>query len=83
MQHSKCKGDANGSILPTANKYLFADLYLFTSGEGDEAMSPSFVPENAAIDASSDELEALIATLYMQGGCEWEHFTHGKQNPIC
>ena len=44
LQHSKCTGDANifWSGLPTANKYLFADLLLFESGEGDEATSPSF-----------------------------------------
>ena len=40
---------------------------MFTSEEGDEATSPSFVAENAAIDASSSSLEALIATRYMQG----------------
>ena len=38
-------GDANGNSLPTANKYLFADLFLFKSGEGDEATSPSFAVE--------------------------------------
>ena len=27
LQHSAYSGDANGSGLPTANKYLFADLY--------------------------------------------------------
>ena len=26
LQHKKCSGDANGSGLPTATKYLFADL---------------------------------------------------------
>ena len=42
LQHVTCHGDANGSGLPTANKYLFADLLLSTSREGDEATSPSF-----------------------------------------
>ena len=56
-------GDANGSGLPTANKYLFADLLLFTNGESDEATSPSFGAENSWIDASSALLEALIASL--------------------
>ena len=42
LQHNKCSGDANGSGLPTANKYLFADLLFSTSGEGDEATSPIF-----------------------------------------
>ena len=42
LQQSKYSGDANGSGLPTANNYLFADLFLFMSGEGDEATSPSF-----------------------------------------
>ena len=53
---------------------------MFTSEEGDEAMSPSFVHENIAIQASSWPLEALIATRYMQSGCEWEYFTHSKKN---
>ena len=38
-------GDANANSSPTANKYLFADLFLFKSGEGDEATSPSFAAE--------------------------------------
>ena len=46
-------------------KYLFANLSLLTSGEGDEATSPSLTAENEAIDASSSSLEALIATKYM------------------
>ena len=46
-----------------ANNYLFADLFLFTSGEGDEATSPSFTTRYAAIEASSTSLEALIASL--------------------
>ena len=45
LQRSKCSGDANGSGLPTANNYLFANLFLFKSGEGDEATSPSFAAE--------------------------------------
>ena len=45
-----------------ANKYLFADLLLFETGEGDETTSPSFPAANAGIDASSALLEALIAT---------------------
>ena len=51
-----------GALYPRQTKRLFADLLLFTSGEGDEATSPSFAAENAAIDASSALLEALIAT---------------------
>ena len=45
-----------------ANKYLFADLLFFMSGEGDEAMSPIFTTRYAAIEASSASLEALIAS---------------------
>ena len=62
FQHNTCSGDANKSGLPTANKYLFANLLLFMSGEGDEATSPSFSFANAGIDASSALLEELIAT---------------------
>ena len=56
------QGNANGSGLPTANKYLLADLLLFKSGEDDEETSTSFAPEYLGIDASSALLEALIAT---------------------
>ena len=41
-----------------------------TNREGDEATSPSFVAENAAIEVSSSSLEALIATRYIQRGCK-------------
>ena len=62
FQHGTCNGDANRSGLPTANKYLFANLFLFANEEGDEATSPSFASANAGIDAFSELLEALIAT---------------------
>ena len=51
-----------------ANNYMFADLFLFTSGEGDEATSPSFTIRYAAIEASSASLEALIASLLPASG---------------
>ena len=63
LQQSKCSGDVNGSGLPTADNYLFADLFLFLSGEGDEATSPSFTTRYATIEASSALLKALIASL--------------------
>ena len=62
LQHSKCIGDANKSGLPMANKYLFADLSLFESREGNETTSPSFSTANTGIDAFSALLAALIAT---------------------
>ena len=62
FQLNKCGGDANRSSFTTANKYLFADLLVFMSGEGDEATSPSFTAESSGIDVSSALLEALIAT---------------------
>ena len=62
FQLNKCGGDANRTSFTTANKYLFDDLLLFTSGEGDEPMLPSFTANNSGIDASSALLEALIAT---------------------
>ena len=61
LQHSKCSGDANGSGLPTANNYLFSDLFLFMSGEGKEATSPSFVTSYKPIQASNPSLETLIS----------------------
>ena len=77
------RGAANGSVFTTENKYLFADLLLSESGEGDETTSPSFPAENAMIDASNSSLEAPIATFYMRGGCERERFHNGKQIPVC
>ena len=59
MQHSKCSGDANGRGLPTANNYLFVDLFFLMGGEGDEATSPSFTTRYVAIEVSSASLEAL------------------------
>ena len=52
-----------GALYSRQTKRLFADLRVFTRGEGDEATFPSFAAENAAIDASSSSLEAFIATL--------------------
>ena len=63
LQQSKCSGDANGSGLPMANNYLFANLFLFTSREGDEATSPSFTTRYVAIEASNASLKALIGSL--------------------
>ena len=62
FQLNTCGGDAKRSSFTMANKYLFVDLLLFTSGEGDKATSPSFTAEDLGIDASSALLEALIAT---------------------
>ena len=67
LQLGICKWDAMEALYRRQTKYLFADLSLLTSGEGDEATSPSFTAENEAIDASSSSLEAPIATRYMQG----------------
>ena len=83
LQHNTCNGDANGGSLPTANKYLFADLLLSTIGEVDEATSPYFASANAGIDASSALLEVLITTYYMQWGCKQQRFAHGKQVFVC
>ena len=51
-----------GAAYPWQTKYMFVDLLLFESGEGDEATSPYFTAENSGIDTSSVVLEALIAT---------------------
>ena len=66
-----------------ANKKRICRSLFFTNKEGDKVISPSFVAENAVIDASSSFMETLIATLYIQRGCELEHFTHGKQKLVC
>ena len=52
-----------GALYPRQTKSLFADLPVFTSGEGDEETSSYFAAENQGIDASSSSLEAVIATL--------------------
>ena len=57
-----------------ANEYLFANLLLLASGEGDEATSPSFAIRYAAIEASSASLEASIATLLPVGGTAKDAF---------
>ena len=49
------------------NNYLFANLLLSTSGEGDEATSPSCTTRYAAIQASNMSLEVLIASLLPTG----------------
>ena len=66
-----------------ANKYLFANLLLFESGEGDEATSPSFTTNYESIQASRPSLETLISAWCVQWGWKSEYFTHGKQMPVC
>ena len=75
--------DGKASTLPTANKCLFANLLLFASGEGDEATSPSFTTSYEPIQASSPSLETLISAWCVQWGWKSDHFTHGKQMPVC
>ena len=60
--------------------HLLAIFTVVHGAEGNRATSPSFSPENKAIDASNSSLEVLIATGYMERECEREHFTHGKQS---
>ena len=76
-------GDGKASSFPTANKCLFANLLFFASGEGDEATSPSFTTSYASIQASSPSLEMLISAWCVQWGWKSDHFTHGKQMPVC
>ena len=83
LQHSKCSGDENGRGIPTANKYLFADLFLFTSREGEEAPSPSFATSYEPIQAFNGSLEMVISAWCVQWGCKCEQFPHGKQIPVC
>ena len=83
LQLGICRGNANGSTLPTANKNLFTDLEVFTSGGGDEATSPSFTDENEAIGASSSSVEALNATRYMYRGCDGSTLPMANKIPVC
>ena len=72
-----------GRTLIAANKQLFVDLLPFTSGEGDEATSPSFAIRYAAIEGSSSSPEALIASLLPTSGMQRDKFTNGNQAPDC
>ena len=72
-----------GALYPRQTKCLFADLSVFTSGEGDEATSPSSVAQNEAIDASSSSLEALIGNSYMQMGCDVSTLPTANKIPVC
>ena len=51
-----------------ANKCLFTNLLVFTSGEGNKATFPSFAIHNALIESSNTSLEALIAGLLPVSG---------------
>ena len=84
LQLGICKWDAIEALYRRQTKYLFADLWLFTSVEGDEATSPSFAIRYAAIDASSTSLEAIIATLLPAGGTTKKRpFSDGNQALDC
>ena len=50
-----------------ANNYLFANLLLFGSGEGDKSTSLPFATISAVIVASSALLEVLISSLLPTG----------------
>lgn len=71
------------STFPLADRYLFTNLPLFGSGEGDDTMSPSFATKNTTINASSASLEVLLAIYNMQVGCEGDHFANGKPLLVC
>ena len=73
-------GMQRGPLYPQQTNYLFAGILLVINGEGDDATLPSFAIPNALVEASSTSLKALIATGYMQWGCDGEHFNHNKQS---
>ena len=64
------------------NKYLFANLSLFESGEGNKATSPSFAAENGWIDAFSLSLEAPIAAHHMRGDANGSVLTMANKYPF-
>ena len=72
-----------GAVCPRQTTTCFPDLFLFMSGEGEEATSPSFATSYDPIQASSPSLETLISAWCVQWGCKCEQFTHGKQIPVC
>ena len=57
-----------GRALLVTNKYLFANLLVFMSGEGNKAMLSSFAICYAPINTFSVSLEALIASLLPTSG---------------
>ena len=68
----------------THGKNYLLPIFSFVRGaEGDEATSPSFVVENAAIDASSLLLEAFTATRYMERGCNGSTLPTANKMPVC
>ena len=69
LQLNICRGDADGSTLPTANKIPIFQSLIVYKRRGRRGNVASFAAKNAMIDASSLSLEALIATWYMQMGC--------------
>ena len=75
-------GGAKGSTLPTGNKHLFANLLLFTIGEGGKATSLSFAVCYITIEASSMLLEVLIASLLPTSGSKKEtNFLMANSSP--
>ena len=54
--------EGEGGHFTHGKNYLLPIISFVHGAEGDEATSPSFVGENAAIGASSSSLEALSAT---------------------
>ena len=53
-----------GALYLWQTNYLFVDLLLFMSREGDEAKLPSFATHHPEIQVSSMSLEVLIASLW-------------------
>ena len=80
---ANARGMGTATLYTRQTKYLFADLWLFTSREGEEATSPSYVARNKAIDASSSPLEALFATWYMQMGCDGSTLPRANKTLVC
>ena len=68
MQHSNAWGTSLGALSPWQKNYLFTNLLFFTSGENEEATSPSLAIRYVAIEAFSTSLEALIVALLPAGG---------------
>ena len=80
---TSCSSKAKLGTLHTEKSNLLAAFTFVRGAEGDRATSPSFAAENAAIGASNLSLEALIATRYMERGCDGSTLPTANKMSVC
>ena len=80
---TSCSWKAKLGTLHMEKNYLITFFTFVCGAEGDGAMSPSFVVENEAIEASSSSLEGLIATRCSRGDVNGGIFSTANKMPVC